>query len=285
MFTVLADSIKAWSAHRAASKGAALSFYALFSITPILLLAIALASYFFGAEAARGGIVAYLQSMVGPTGAEVIQALLASAHDPQGGLLSIGIAGVLLLVGATSVFVELKASLDEMWGARPHQQSAIRVLMRTQLTSFMLVLLLALLLFVSLLASAALALLERFAEGTWIQSAVILSPFTAAVSFGVITCLFAAIYKLLPDQRLSWSDVWIGSLFTAGLFTIGKYVIGLYLGKSAVASGFGVAGSLVALLLWVYYSAQIFFLGAEFTRQYALQRGSVRSASSEGPRR
>jgi membrane protein len=276
MYTVLIESLKAWVAQRAASKGAALAFYALFSMTPILLLGIVLAGYFFGAEAAQGGIVDQMKAMVGPNGAQAIQALLASVRDPDSGLLAIILGSALLIIGATSVFVELKGSLDELWGVDPQRTSGFGVLIRTQLRSFMIVMFFAFLLLVSLLASAALAFLERYADGAWVSSAVILAPVSTAISFSVIVCLFAVIYKMLPDAPLSWRDVWTGALFTGLLFSAGKYAIGLYLGNSAVASGFGAAGSVVALLLWVYYSAQIFFLGAEFTRQYALRCGSLR---------
>jgi membrane protein len=182
---------------------------------------------------------------------------------------------VLLLVGATSVFVELKGSLDELWGIEPPKGLAIILFLRTQLHSFGLVLALAFLLLVSLVLSAALAVLERYAGGIWSSSYDILAILSSVIAFGVIACLFAVIYKVLPNAPLSWRDVWIGAAFTAGLFSLGKYAIGLYVGNSGVASSFGAAGSLIALLLWVYYSAQIFFLGAEFTRQYALEFGSL----------
>jgi membrane protein len=273
---VLIESLRSWIDHRAASKGAALAFYTLFSMTPILVLAIAVAGYFFGAEAAQGEIVAQMQGLVGPNGAQAIQALLAAARDPASGLEATLIASVLLLVGATSVFAELKDSLDEMWGVNKPRQSAFSELLRTRLLSFGLVLVLAFLLLVSLVVSAVLAMLERYADVVWGSSAVVLATTSSFITFGVIACMFAVIYKTLPDAPLSWRDVWIGAIFTAGLFSLGKYVIGLYLGNSGVASSFGAAGSVIALLLWVYYSAQIFFLGAEFTRQYALCFGSLR---------
>jgi membrane protein len=184
---------------------------------------------------------------------------------------------VLLLVGASSVFAELKGSLDEMWGTAPRHGSAFGLLVRTRLLAFGLVLVLAFLLLISLVVSAGLALLERYAGGLWASSAPVLAAISSLVSFGVIALLFAVIYKMLPDVRLSWRDVWIGALFTAALFALGKHAIGLYLGNGGVASGFGAAGSVVALLAWVYYSAQIFFLGAQFTRQYALGFGSLRT--------
>lgn len=280
MREVLARSANAWIDHRAGSKGAALAFYTLFSMAPILILAIAGAGYFFGAEAAQGEIIAQLEGLVGQSGAQAIQALLADARDPASGIAATLVAGVLLLVGATSVFVELKASLDELWGIEPPKGRAIVGFLRTRLYSFGLVLVLAFLLLVSLVLSAALAMLERLVGGAWSGSYNIFALASSAMSFAAITSLFAVIYKVLPDAPLSWRDVWIGAAFTAGLFTVGKYAIGLYLGHSAVESSFGAAGSLIALLLWVYYSAQIFFFGAELTRQYALGFGSLRARPS-----
>jgi len=273
--TVLIESLVSWVDHRASSKGAALAFYTLFSMTPILVVVIAVAGYIFGAEAAQGEIVTQMQGLVGPNGAQAIQALLAAARDPVSGLVAIFVASVLLLLGTTSVFVELKGSLDEMWGIDKPYQSAFSVLLKTRLLSFGMVLVLAFLLLVSLVVSAALAMLEHRAGGALGSFAAVFVTVSSFISFGVIACMFAVIYKTLPDAPLSWRDVWIGAAFTAGLFSLGKYAIGLYLGNSGVASSFGAAGSLIALLLWVYYSAQIFFLGAEFTRHYALWFGSL----------
>ena len=272
---VLIASLKSWVDHRGDSKGAALAFYTLFSMTPILVLAIVVAGYFFGAEAAQGEIVGQVQGLVGPNGAQAIQALLAAARDPASGLVATLVASVLLLLGATSVFAELKDSLDELWGIDKPSQSAFSVILRTRLLSFGMVLVLAFLLLVSLVVSAALTMLEHRAGGVLGSSAAVLATTASLISFGVIACMFAIIYKTLPDAPLTWRDVWIGAAFTAGLFSLGKYAIGLYLGNSGVASSFGAAGSLIALLLWVYYSAQIFFLGAEFTRHYALWFGSL----------
>jgi membrane protein len=276
MYAVVVQSLNGWIDHRAGSKGAALAFYTLFSMTPILILAIAAAGYFFGAEAAKGEIISQVEGLVGRNGAQAIQALLAGAQDPASGLAATVIAAVLLLVGATSVFVELKGGLDELWGIEPPKGRAVIVFLRTRLYSFGMVLVLAFLLLVSLVLSAALAVLERYAGGTWSSSYDVFEVFASVISFGAIACLFALIYKVLPEAPLSWRDVWIGAAFTAGLFTLGKYAMGVYLGRSGVASSFGAAGSIIALLLWVYYSAQIFYLGAEFTRQYALQFGSLR---------
>jgi membrane protein len=272
---VLIGALKAWINQRIASKGAALAFYTLFSLTPVLVLVIAIAGFFFGAQAAQGEIFAQLEGLVGPGGAQAIQMLLAGASNPEAGRLAAIIATILLLVGATSVFAELKDSLDEMWQMQNACPTGLVAIIRTRLLAFGLVLVLAFLLLVSLVINAGLAVLERAWGGPWADFSALLAPLASLISFGVIACLFAVIYKMLPEAQLSWRDVWIGALGTAALFSFGKYAIGAYLGHSGVASSFGAAGSVVALLLWVYYSAQIFFLGAEFTRLYALWFGSL----------
>jgi membrane protein len=275
---VFMGSVEEWLAQRAASKGAALAFYTLFSMAPILVLVIAIAGAIFGAEAAKGEIFAQLSGLVGPKGAQAIEVLLASAHDPGTGLIATAIATLLLLIGATTAFAELKDSLDEIWHAPPAHKSGWIILIRTRLLSFGLVLVLAFLLLVSLVVSAALAVLERFWGGLWADAGMVLTPLASTVSFAAIACLFAVIYKMLPEIKLSWRDVWIGALGTAGLFVLGKYLIGAYLGNSGITNTYGAAGSILALLLWVYYSSLIFFFGAEFTRQYALWFGSLRAS-------
>ncbi|MEO6146612.1 MAG: YihY/virulence factor BrkB family protein [Sulfuriferula sp.] len=282
MKKIMLESFKAWIDHRAASKGAALAFYTLFSMTPILMLAIAVAGYFFGEQAAQGEIIGQIQGLVGPNGAQAIQALLAAARNPVSGLMATISAIVLLVIGASSVFAELKSSLDEIWGIVRPGHSAFFTLLRARFLSFSLVLVLAFLLLISLVFSAAIAMLERYVGNMWSGSLLILSAVSMIFSFGIIAILFAVIYKMLPDAPLSWRDVWIGAVFTALLFSLGKYGIGLYLGNSGVASSFGAAGAMIALLLWVYYSAQIFFLGAEFTRQYALMYGSLQDQRMRG---
>jgi len=273
---VLRRSFAAWIDHRAGSKGAALAFYTLFSMMPILMLAIAGAGHVFGAEAARGDIIAELEQMVGRNGAQTIQALLLGASDPIEGFAATLVASVLLLVAAASVFVEIKGSIDELWGMEPAKGSAFIAFLRTQLHAFGLVLVLGFLLLVALVLGAALGLLQPYARPDSGTTYAVLAGLSSVGTFAVIACLFAVIYKVLPDVTLSWSDVWIGAAVTAGLFCLGKYAIGVYLTSSPVTSGFGASGSLIALLLWVYYSAQIFLLGAEFTRQYALAFGSLR---------
>lgn len=276
LIKVFTDSFSSWIDHRAASKGAALAFYALFSLAPILILTIAVTGFFFGSAAAQGQIIHQIQSLVGQNGAIAIQALLAAARDPAGGKLATIVAVGLLFIGTTSVFAELKGSLDELWGVRKSELSPVSILLRTRLLSFGLVLVLTFLLLISLVVSALLNVFEQYVNTVWSSSVHLFATLTSLISFAVITSLFAVIYKMLPDAPLSWHDVAIGSIFTACLFTLGKYLIGLYIGNSAVASSFGAAGSVIAILLWVYYSAQIFFLGAEFTRQYALRFGSLK---------
>lgn len=288
MRQLLIQSVLSWFSHRAASKGAALAFYTLFSLTPILVLVIAIAGYFLGEKAAQGEIVAQISDLVGESGAYVIQNMLAHSNNPKSGIIATLIATSLLFIGATTVFSELKASLDEVWETTKIKtqgsKQAIGNLIKTRLLSFSIIISLAFLLLTSLLVNAGLALVEQFfAEfvGRFITAVGIFKHISALVSFGVITSMFAVIFKMLPDVKLPWSDVWIGSAFTAILFSLGKTLIGIYLGNSAVASSFGAAGSLIALLLWVYYSAQIFFFGAEITRQYALTFGSLKGIQTD----
>lgn len=273
---ILKCAVTEWLAHRAASKGAALAFYTLFSLAPILVLVIAVAGFFYGAEAARGQLLHELRGLVGTQGAETIQTVLAGAQNKESGRLATIIATVLLLVAATSAFAELKDSLDEIWGVPPPKDASWWDTVRTRVLSFGLILVLGFLLMVSLVVSAALAVVENYLGGMWKEATVIMGWVSSCISFLVIAVLFGVIYKLLPRIKLSWHDVTIGALGTAAMFTLGKFAIGLYIGNSGAASSFGAAGSLIALLLWVYYSAQIFFLGAEFARQYALQLGSLR---------
>ncbi|MBQ5941710.1 YihY/virulence factor BrkB family protein [Massilia sp. AB1] len=273
---VLRCAVSEWLDHRASSKGAALAFYTLFSLAPILVLVIAVAGFFYGAEAAQGQLLSELRGLVGKQGAETIQAILAGAQNKETGRFATIVASILLFVGATTVFAELKDSLDEIWDVPKPTQSGVWNVVRTRLLSFGLILVLGFLLMVSLVVSAGLAVVERYIGGMWKEAALVLGWVASGISFLVIATLFGVIYKLLPKIKLSWHDVTIGALGTAAMFTLGKFGIGLYIGNSGAADSFGAAGSLIALLLWVYYSAQIFFLGAEFARQYALKMGSLR---------
>jgi membrane protein len=278
---VLRAALSDWVSHRCPSKGAALAYYTLFSLAPILVLVIAIAGFFYGVDAAQGQLMGQLKGLMGAKGAEAIQLVLAGAHNKDSGVWATIVASVLLVVGATSVFAELKDSLDDIWGVPPPANAGWWDTVRTRLLSFGLILVLGFLLMVSLVVSAALAVLEHYVGGLWKDATVLLGWIASALSFLVIATLFGVIYKLLPRIKLSWHDVIIGALGTAALFTLGKFAIGLYVGNSGVADSYGAAGSLIALLLWVYYSAQIFFFGAEFARQYALQLGSQRGNPAE----
>ncbi|HYD94074.1 MAG TPA: YihY/virulence factor BrkB family protein [Noviherbaspirillum sp.] len=269
-------AVDEWFSDRASSMGAALAFYTLFSLAPVLIIVLAIAGAIFGDDAARGAIFQELNGLVGPSGAEAIQLLLANARNQKAGLIATLAALGLLAVGATTVFGELKDSLDDIWDVPRSHQSGILAFIRTRLLSFSMILVLAFLLLVSLTINAALGVVEKYLGGFWSDATYILLPVSSAISFFVIAALFAAIYKLLPQVRLPWRDVWVGAFVTAGLFIIGKKVIGVYLGNSNFITSFGAASSIIALLLWVYYSAQIFFLGAEITRQYSLWFGSRR---------
>lgn len=276
MGRVLLAALKACLTHRASSKAAALAFYTLFSMAPILVLVLAVASTFLGAQAAQGAIFAQLKTLVGPTGAMALQNLVAGAQVPGSGRTATTIAVLLLAVGATSVFAELKDSLDEIWNRQVPVPTGVLAMLRARLLSFGLVLALSFLLLTSLVVNTTLALLASFWEGYWAGSFWIFSSLSALFTFGVIACLFAVIYKMLPEVSLPWRDVAIGALFTAALFSLGEHAIAAYLRSGAVNTSFGAAGSLAVLLIWVYYSAQIFFLGAEFTREFAISFGSLR---------
>ena len=283
LFTLAKQSVSAWIDDYAPSMGAALAYYALFSIAPLLIIVIAVAGFVFGEEAIRGEIATQLGSLIGAEGAQAVQGLVASASAPTKGVIATVISVLVLLLGATTVFGELQSALDRIWRvpAAP-QASGISNLLRTRLLSFGLVLGLGFLLLVSLVISAALAALGTLSAGGLTDWEWLLQALNLASSLLLEAGLFAMIYKIMPRARIAWHDVWIGAAVTAAMFEIGKLLIGLYLGKSGVTSGFGAAGSLVVLLLWVYYSAQIFLLGAEFTWVYAHQRGSKVGAPEAG---
>ena len=260
------------------SLGAALAYYTLFSLAPLLLIVIAVAGLVFGQEAARGEIEQQLRALMGEPGAGAVQALLASVGKPSESSLATLVGVVLLLIGATTVFGELQSALDRIWRV----PSAVPVsgwlnLIRARLLSFGMILVIGFLLMVSLVLSAALATMERFWSplfGGWITIA---TASNTAAGFALVTAMFALIYKVMPRARVEWRDVWTGALFTALLFSLGKALIGVYIGRSGIVSAFGAAGSLVVVLLWVYYSAQIFLIGAEFTWVYANMFGSRKS--------
>ena len=281
--SIVYKAISAWIDHDAASMGAALAFYTLFSIAPMLVIAVAVAGYVFGPHVAETQVLEQLSALIGDTGANAIRDLLLSAHysDKKGFAAAVGI--ITLLVGATSVFGELQNTLDRIWNTPKKKHAVVWwQFIQGRILSIGLVLGVGFLLLVSLVASAALAALETMLGSFMTQWSVILPVIDLTLSFGMTTLLFAMIYKYVPRETIAWSDVWIGAVVTALLFTIGKFLIGIYLGRSAFNSAYGAAGSLVVLLLWIYYSAQIFLLGAEFTCVVAYEYGSRRRLTPAG---
>jgi membrane protein len=260
-------------AHQDSRIGAALAFYTVFSLAPILTLSIAIAGFFFGERAARGEIVEQIGDLIGPEGAHAVQAVLQNAGRPGTALVPTIVSVVTLIFGANTALAELKSGLDQIWDVPPERRQGFWYYVRTRLLSVGLILALGFLLLVSLVLSAALAALARFWRGEDVVN-TLLTWLNALFSFFLVVLLFATIYKVLPSARIAWRDVTIGALVTSMLFTVGKFAIGAYIGNSGVASAYGAASSVVLLLLWVYYSSQIMLFGAEFTRAYAYRFGS-----------
>ena len=269
-------ALKGWSKDNVPRLGASLAYATLFSIAPVLLIAIAIAGWFFGADAVRGEIARQLDGLVGQAGAEAVQALLKGASRPDRSRLAAILGGVTFLIASTGAFMELQHALNTVFKvkAAPIRNSKIKEFLWDRLRSFSIVLSIGFVLLVSLVASAALAALSSWAGNRWlIGSPILWQAVNVVFSLALITVLFALIYRFLPDARMHWGDVWIGSAITSALFILGKELIGLYLGRSSVASTYGAAASVVVLLLWVYYASQIILLGAEMTRVIARHRG------------
>lgn len=272
---LLKQIVRSWLDDYVLSMGAALAYYTLFSLAPLLLIVIAVAGLVFGEDAARGEIQAQLRTLMGDRGAIAVQDLLTSVHKPAEGVAATLLGVLLLLVGATSVFGELQDAMDRIWRVPARQlTSGWLTLLRARLLSFGMILAIGFLLMVSLVISAALAVTGRLLEPIFGGWYIVASAASALGGLVMVAVMFALIYKVMPRAQVQWKDVWIGAVVTATLFTLGKLLIGLYVGSSGVVSGFGAAGSLVVILLWVYYSAQIFLIGAEFTWVYANMFGS-----------
>ncbi len=271
----LKTTINEWVEAEPFQLAAALSYYTLFSLAPLLLIAIGVVGFVFGREAAQNQIVETLQGMIGQDSAKTVQEMIqASNEKPKAGILSTIIGFVALLFGAGGVVGQLQTSLNRIWEVKPKPGQGIWGFLRQRFFSFAMVLAIGFLLLVSLVVTAVLSsftgMLSSFlGDATFVAHAI-----DIVVSFGFVTLLFALIYKYVPDVEIQWRDVWVGAALTSILFTLGKYLIGLYIGTSGVSSTFGAAGSLITILIWVYYSSLIFFLGAEFTRVYATEYGS-----------
>ena len=264
-------SLQGWVDDNASSLGAALAFYTLLSLAPLAIIIIAVAGLFIGSAHAQDVLVAQLSQLMGESSAHAIAEVVANTRNRSSGLIPTLLGIAALLGGATTVFVELRRDLDLVWRCKPEKSSGLVSWVMTRVLALGIVLAIGFLLLVSLAASTA---ISAITSTIGVQVVARIGEFVA--SFGVIMLLFAAIYKLLPNRRIAWGDVWVGAAVTSLLFWIGKYLIGLYLGKAAVGSAYGAAGAIVVVIVWVYYSAQIFFLGAEFTREYATRHGSKR---------
>ena len=271
--SLVKETFAAFREDKAPRMGAALSYYTVFSLAPLLVVIIAVAGFFFGEDAARGRIVAQLTGTLGREGAELVQSMIQKASEPKAGIIATVIGLGTLLLGATGVLIELHDALDAIWKVTPRKGRGWKGTVRDRVLSFGVILAFGFLLLVSLVLSAGLAAMgDRLGDMVpgWVALAYVLNY---GVSIGLVALLMGTLFVLLPDVRIAWRDVWVGSLVTSVLFHLGKLMIGLYLGKASVGSPFGAAGSLAVLLVWIYYTSQVFLLGAEFTRAYTLRFG------------
>jgi len=273
---LLKETYNEWDRHEAPKLGAALAYYTVLALAPLLIVVIAVIGFVLGADAARGQIVAQIQGMVGSEGAKAIETVISNANKPATGIVASILGLVTLFVGASGVFGELRDSLNRIWDITPRATEGIVSQIRSRFLSFGMVLAIGFLLLVSLAVSAGLAAAGKFMGNMLPLPPFVFEALNLLVSVAFITVLFAMIFRFLPDERIAWSDVWLGAFTTALLFSIGKVAIGMYLGKASVGSAYGAAGSLVIVLVWVYYSAQIFFFGAEFTHVYSQRFGSLK---------
>lgn len=282
LWAILKTSVLAFIAHGALSRGAAISFYTVTSMSPILLIVVAVAGLAFGQEEARNSIVGELRGVMGPQSAELVQSVLAGASDPASGIAATTFGLLMIIATASGVFGEMQAALNQIWEAEP-PQGTLFSMVRARVASLGLVAALGFLLIVSLTASAALTALGRYGESYVSAVPLILTILNGLLSVAIFTVLFAAIYKVLPDVEIAWRDTIVGALVTATMFTFGKSLIGWYLGAAAPSSGYGAAGALLVILLWTYYSAQIFLFGAEVTKAIADRRRELQPRGGASP--
>ena len=275
IFPILKTAGSEWMEDQAPTLGAALAYYTVFSLAPLLIIAIAIAGLVFGQEAAQGQIFDQLRGLLGEASGKAMQDMVQKANaQPATGLIATLTGVVMLLFGASGVFGQLQTSLNAIWDVQPKLGRGILGIIQDRILSFGFILVVGFLLLVSLLLTAGIALVAQWFGGMIPGMETLAQILNFVLSLALITMLFAMIFKFLPDAKIAWHDVWIGAFITAALFTMGKFALGLYLGKSGVDSSYGAAGSLIVLLLWVYYSSQILFFGAEFTQVYANRFGS-----------
>lgn len=276
IYNFIKKVIDEFSSDKAPKLGASLAYYTVFSLAPLLLIAISIAGLIFGKEAAQGEIVGQIEGLIGKEGAQVVQTALKNTSDTASGIIALIISFVTLIIGSTTVFIELQDSLNMIWKVRPKtDRSFIKGFLVDRAQSFALVIATGFLLLVSLLISAGLSAFNNYLSKKFIEIPyLLLELINNILSLGIVFILFSLIYKILPDVELKFKDVWIGALVTSLLFVLGKFLIGLYLGSNSFGSIWGAAGSFVVLIVWVYYSAQILYLGAEFTHIYTRDLGS-----------
>ncbi|AFZ34018.1 ribonuclease BN [Stanieria cyanosphaera PCC 7437] len=274
IWRLLKETWQEWQDDNASRLAASLAYYTIFSLSPLLIIAISIAGAIFGEEAARGEIVGQIQGLVGTNGAEVIETAIQNANRPDISNIASTISIVVLLFGASGVFAELQEALNLIWEVKARPQQGIWGFIRKRILSFSVVLGIGFLLLVSLIISAVLSALSNYLNGLVPGVELIWQVVNFMISFVVTTILFALMYKFLPDVKIRWNDVWIGAIITSLLFSIGRFILGAYLGGGSFGSTYGAAGSLVIILAWVYYSTQILFFGAEFTQVYAKRYGS-----------
>jgi membrane protein len=274
VWELLKDTFSRWQEDEAARLAAALSFYTIFSLSPLLILVIAVVSLVWDPAAVESQILVQIEDLVGEQGADFIAGMFERRDSTGSGVLGTIVGLVTLLLGATGALTQLKAAMNRVWNVTETPLEGIRAVIRSRLLSFGMVLAMGFLLLVSLVLNAGLSALGGVLEGVLPGSVALLWVLNTGLSLAVTSLLFATIFKVLPDADIAWRDVVIGAVATAILFTVGKFLLGLYLGRSGVASAYGAAGALVLILLWIYYSAQILFLGAEFTEVYARRYGS-----------
>jgi membrane protein len=273
IWNLLKASVSAWSDDKAPSRGAALSYYTIFAMPPLFMIAIFMASLVFDPTSVRTQMFSEVGGVIGKKSAQAIEAAMTAQYQTNKGLFASAIAVVTLIVTTTGLFIELQDALNSFWGVEPKPGRGVMGFVRMRLLSFAMVVGIGFLLLVSLLVSAALAGLSKFLNELFPGVGILSIIVSGLVSFAVITVLFAMIFKVLPDVKIAWRDVWIGAVVTSLLFAAGKFLLGWYLGRSTTISAYGAAGSIVLVLLWVYYSAQILFFGAEITKVYANRFG------------
>lgn len=286
LIPLLKETFSEWSKHKSTRLAAAIAYYTVFSIAPLLVIVIAIAGLVFGHEAAQGHIMGQMQGLVGHQSGKQIQGMIAAANKPKSGILASILGVVTLIFGASALVIQLQDALNTIWDVEEKNTGGFLAMIRKRILSFSMILGLAFLLIVSLVVSAGLSAVNTYTTKLLPALAFLLQALNLLFDLAILTLLFAAIYRYLPQAKVSWRDVWVGSGITAILFVLGQFLITLYLGKMNANSPYGDAGSLLIILLWVYYSAQLLLFGAEFTKVYAVRYGDpIKSATNVAPQR